>query len=290
MQRTMLKPKRRAYAFPVPLKTQIRRFPLKEHVRPYVVRLRHQSLTQDDVVIASYPRSGSTWLRFILFEILSGEEAGFESVNRAIPSVGWHRDAAKILPNGGRLMQSHERFTGSIHRAIYIVRDVRSVVVSEYRLSRMYGYSGDFSRFMSDFIGGQANAFGTSWKDHVHLWLDSSLAASNGLLLLRYEDMRSNIQQCVENVLDFLGITRDPQTVLEAIQNNDLLRMRIKEDQAPAQELHKRNSSIRFVGEGSISDWKEELRPQDVQAVERRAASAMDRLGYKLNGSLTSGR
>jgi hypothetical protein len=259
--------------------------PLKRYVRPYLVWFRHHGLTPDDVVIASYPRSGSTWLRFLLFEILSGEDAHFESVNRALPYVGWHKDASRLLPNGGRLMQSHERFTGGISKAIYIVRDVRSVVLSEYRLAKMYGYTGDFSSFLGGFTTGEANAFGSPWSDHVNFWLDSSLAVNGGMLLLRYEDMRNDIQATLGEVLGFLGLASDPRVISRAIRNNELSEMRIKEQKAPARELHKANSSIPFIADGSISGWQTRLSPEELLTLERASASAMYRLGYSSNGA-----
>jgi hypothetical protein len=40
-------------------------------------------------LIASYPRSGSTWVRFILSNLLHPEEShDFDSVNQIIPDIG----------------------------------------------------------------------------------------------------------------------------------------------------------------------------------------------------------
>ena len=50
----------------------------------------HLGLEPQDTFLASYPRSGSTWLRFILFEILTGEEPGFQDIEKRLPEIDMH--------------------------------------------------------------------------------------------------------------------------------------------------------------------------------------------------------
>jgi len=79
----------------------------KTKVRVPVMWVRHSTLRSCDVFLASYPRSGSTWLRFILQEILTGEPSRFENVNQRIAFVGRHGNAPSLLPSGARLLQTH---------------------------------------------------------------------------------------------------------------------------------------------------------------------------------------
>ena len=82
----------------------------KSRLRVPLVWSRHRGLKDQDVFVASYPRSGSTWLRFLLFETLTKNDAGFDNVNRMLPDVGMHADATPLLPNQGRLIKTHEPF------------------------------------------------------------------------------------------------------------------------------------------------------------------------------------
>ena len=43
-------------------------------------------------MFASFERSGNTWLRFVLFEILTNDNAEFLNVNQLLPELGTHRE------------------------------------------------------------------------------------------------------------------------------------------------------------------------------------------------------
>ena len=62
----------------------------------------HRGLNDKDVLFASFERSGNTWLRFVLMEILTKGDAGFLNVNQVLPEMGTHREMKPVLPNGGR--------------------------------------------------------------------------------------------------------------------------------------------------------------------------------------------
>ena len=93
---------------------------------------RHLGLDSNDVFLASYPRSGNTLLRFPLAEAISGALCTFENVQRIVPEIGVHVYAYPLLPAGGRLIKTHERYRRKYRRAIYIVRDVRDVLLSSF--------------------------------------------------------------------------------------------------------------------------------------------------------------
>src|SRR6185312_4380577 len=73
-------------------------------LRSPAVRWRARGMDSRDALLGSYPRSGSTWLRFVLYECLFGQPADFEVVDKTLPGLGAHRDAPGVLRNGGRLI------------------------------------------------------------------------------------------------------------------------------------------------------------------------------------------
>ena len=76
----------------------------KTSVRNPFILLRHFGIASADMFVSSYPRSGNTWLRFLLYEILTGQPADFRLVNLVIPGVGQHRSAPQLL--SGRMFSS----------------------------------------------------------------------------------------------------------------------------------------------------------------------------------------
>ena len=250
-------------------------------LRRPLVRARHKSLMPEDAFLASYPRSGTTWLRFLLYEVLTGEPAGFGATRNAIPSVGKHRDAQPVLAHGGRLIQTHEPFCDGDRRVVYVVRDARSVVVSEYGWQQRSGFfSGAFDAFVDAFVAGESNPWG-SWGDHVDFWLGSEPARHGHLEVVRYEDLRRDTEAVFGRVLDFFDVSVDVDVVRAAIEHNSLEGMRAKEDQA-TQEGWRRSADhgIRFIGTGAVAGWREKLTPAQTAAVERRFGAQLARLGY----------
>lgn len=59
----------------------------------------HRGPGPTDVMLASYPRSGNLWLRFMLIELFRGD-VSFERVVSSAPYVGSHRAPPPFLPHG----------------------------------------------------------------------------------------------------------------------------------------------------------------------------------------------
>jgi Sulfotransferase domain/Sulfotransferase family len=243
--------------------------------------LRYRGVRREDLFVASYPRSGTTWLRFLLFELLSGTAAEFVSVNDAIPYIGKHEGAPSLLPNGGRLIQTHEAFLQGVASAIYVVRDPRSVVLSEYRWQLRTGLSQEsFHAFFEAFISGRANPY-RRWDRHVATWLDprSSDAAVHAV---RFEDLRSNAVAELAKVARFLDLDADEDTIARVVENNGLEEMRAKEERAPTGALGANaRPDIRFVNSGSTSGWRDQLSLDHIRRIEDEFREPMSMLGYE---------
>jgi hypothetical protein len=253
----------------------------------------HLGLKPQDAFLASYPRSGSTWLRFILFEILTGEDPGFQNIEERLPEVHLHRGVPPILPGGGRLIKTHEKYRKDYKKAVYLVRDLRDVLLSNYVRCVECGLAplvskGDFDSFLLSFLEGKALAMG-SWQEHSRSWLESPLAKNGNLMVVRYEDLRQNSEQVIGQLLQFLGVTRDLRIIRKAIENNTLQQMRAKEDSArKAGEqgvllaCHKSaEEDGRFVRKGAIGGWRSKLTDAQVKIIQQYAGDALMAAGYE---------
>lgn len=122
------------------LEVAARRRLQRSFVRRLWTGVRHRTLGSADVPVAAYPKSGSTWLRFLLAEAVTGRTADFQSVGDVIPYVGKQRGAPHVLPSGGRLVKTHEPYRPEYRTSVYLVRDIRDVVVSYYYMYRWLRY------------------------------------------------------------------------------------------------------------------------------------------------------
>ena len=170
----------------------------------------HRGLNDKDVLFASFERSGNTWLRFVLMEILTKDNAGFLNVNHILPEMGTHRESKPVLPNGGRLIKTHEQYRSEYKRAIYLMRDLRDVMLSNWARDKEMGFSQYFDNgqgmdgYIESFVQGKVTRFG-SWQSHVDSWLNCPLAQNGNLLVVRYEDLRRDTETGLIEMLEFLG-------------------------------------------------------------------------------------
>jgi Sulfotransferase domain len=239
---------------------------------------RHHGFRPADVFLGSYPRSGTTWTRFSLFEILTGGTSGFVAVNGALHGVGAHKTGLQVLPNGGRLINTHERYHKHYKRAIYLVRDARDVALSEFAYTRaLEFFHGDLDQFLTTFLCKKINAFGP-WQVQVSSWLDSPIAGTSDLFLMHYEDLRRNPLDGFSRMLDFLGVKADRTLIEQAIANNAIEQMQEKERKEPVRASVK----DRFVRSGAVQGWRSKLTPAQIALVEEHAGSVLARLGYPL--------
>lgn len=262
-----------------------------EPLRNVVVRRRHSGLTSQDVLLASYPRSGSTWFTFLLYESLTQKSATFESTYNGVPGVGRQKVGPHLLEDGGRVVRSHERFHGPVKRAIYVVRDPRGVALSLYRFRlRREEFSGTFDEFFEEFIKGRIQPFGP-WESHVGYWLED-VAGEMDIHLVRFEDLRKDPQPVLRAVLEWLGKPADADLIAQAIHNNDVEHMKNKEDRE-AEGKHfggAQNKKIRFVNQGSTSGWDDRLSPDQLARIDERMGPMLDKLVYPRTEAAASTR
>jgi hypothetical protein len=249
----------------------------KTQLRVPHIWLYHRGIRDADVFLASYPRSGTTWSRFTLFEILTGRTAGFTAVNEVIRPIYGTLGPA-LLPNGGRLIHTHEKYRKEYKRAIYLVRDVRDVVASEFAYTTALElFQGNFDEFLKKFFCGKISPF-NPWQRHVTSWLDSPIGGTSDLLVVRFEELRANPIEGFSRMAAFLGVDVSAERIEQAVRNNSLDKMKQKERNEP------RRASIKgeFVRSGLVQGWRGKLNPEQLKFIEKHAGKALLRLEYSL--------
>ena len=198
--------------------------------------------------------------------------------------MGLHKNALRLLPNGGRLIATHEYYRDAYKRTIYMVRDARDVLLSEFAfLSALEYYTQDLDHFVRTFLFTRVSAYGP-WHKNVASYLDSPIAKNGNMMLVRYEDLRKDPVPLFAQMADFLGAKVNEDKIKQAVANNSIQKMRDKEDKEPVR------ASIggRFVRDGKVRGWISKLTPEQVQLIEEHAGSTLLRLGYPLSSQLVT--
>jgi Sulfotransferase domain len=253
----------------------------------------------DDVFLVSYPRSGNTWTRFLLGNLIhQNDPVTFSNVESRIPEIYFNRDRFLRQLRRPRMLKSHECFQPHYPRVIYIVRDPRDVAVSFYHHNvKARNIPDDYpmASFVLRFIAGEFDGKFGSWRDNVLSW--TVLRKDDPrFLMLRYEDMKRDTARALAEVVAFLDrcsfrtIDANPEAVQRAIDLSSPEKMRLLEKQeAGSWVLTKGTRNDKpFVRSATSGGWISQLSPESVQAVESAWGDLMRSLGYELVSKATA--
>lgn len=241
---------------------------------------RHRGLDPHDIFLASYPKSGNTWLAFLIATVLTGEETDFDRVGDVVPGVAYHKGRGYMLPAGGRIIRTHEMWRPAYGRGIYMVRDGRDVAVSYYHHHCATGmFSGGFSEFFRWFASGSLDGYG-AWDKNVESWLRQIDVQPEAFLLLRYEDLLNNPASQLESVLVLLGIGADRERIEFSVRANEKDRMRKKENDSRFLRERMKLEGATFVRSASPGQWDKYFSEKDLAMFEQTMGEVNARLGY----------
>lgn len=260
--------------------------PVRRVVRRSLVVARHRGLRPEDVMLVSYPKSGSTWLGFVVAQALTSQEIDFDSAGRVSPPLGKQRGAPELL-GPGRLIKSHEpwsKITRTPTRAVYLVRDGRDVAVSMYFFVQRRGaIAGTFAEFLDLFLAGEVNNYG-SWASHVAGWIRARDANPDRISLLKYEDMLVHGGSAIRAAFGRIDVAIDDDALALALERNSTRAMRSKESRSETISKRQGKSAeakaIPFVRVGRSGTWAETFDEEQERRFSRVAGEVLAATGY----------
>lgn len=195
-------------------------------IRNRVLELRSARLRSDDILVTSYPRSGSTWLRFMLCALLADVEPTFNNVREYIPPVDRLRRRTVALLPGSRLVKSHEPPHSVVGlrttKMLYLVRDVRDVALSyhQYRIRSGLSAPAEFGPFLERFIEGRIDGYG-AWRAHAQAALLRRQRFPNTIQIIRYEDLLRDPAEQLREICQYIGAVIPSPRFVTAVAAGD---------------------------------------------------------------------
>jgi len=248
---------------------------------------REITIFSDDTFLTSYPRSGNTWTRFLVGNLIHPQETvSFLNVERIVPDMYKTADMAlRRLPRP-RVLKSHEPFDPRYRKVIYIVRDPRDVAVSNYHWEmklRSIPEGYPIEKFVPRWMEPQFWLRIGSWADHVNSWLGTR-EGNGSFLLVRYEDLKRDPRAELARMAALLGVVADGQTLDRAVASSSTERMSEMESRQAGQWVatHHTRQDKPFVRKGAAGGWRSVLSPESVAYLEARWGILMKKLGYEL--------
>jgi hypothetical protein len=242
-------------------------------------------LFPDDTFLVSYPRSGNTWTRFLIANLVYDETPiTFANIDQKIPEPAAvsRRELARV-PRP-RIIKSHEYFDPRYRKLIYIVRDPRDVVVSNYYFQLKKGFIPDgypMDQYVSLFVSTGVDVF-ASWAENVSSWLATRDGRSD-FLLLKYEDMTKEPERELSKIASFLKIPASRARLARAVELSSAQRMRdLEKKEMDVWEVTKNTrKDIPFVRGATPGVWRSALSKGQVEQIESAWCPIMVALGYQ---------
>jgi len=250
----------------------------------------------DDTFLVSYPRSGNTWTRFLIANLVYPQQnVSFLNIEKLIPDTASQSSRALKRTRRPRLIKTHQYFDHRYPKTIYIVRDPRDVALSYYDFQRKYMQIEDghpVERYVEDFVHGRLGSedWGT-WGENVASWIYTR-AGRKEFLLLRYEDMLKDTVFELGRIARFLAIDTEPSLLERAVRLSSADRMRELEKAEQDQWIgtKKRRKDIPFVRFAKAGGWRTSMPEACARKIESAWGSIMAYLGYPLMGEKQSDR
>jgi|tagenome__1003787_1003787.scaffolds.fasta_scaffold20717232_2 hypothetical protein len=240
----------------------------------------------DDTFIVSYPKSGNTWTRFLIANLVYPEKSpDFRNINYLLPdpeALSKRRLAALQRP---RIIKTHQYFHPAYRKIIFVVRDPRDVAVSLYYFHlkmRDYREGHAMDQHVKGFVSNVNPLYGT-WGENVASWL-ATRGNDTNFLLLRYEDMLESPARELQRIADFLHIEKTPAQLAAAVERSSADNMR-KLERLQALDWSSTKDTrqdIPFVRSAKSGDWRTELPESCVFEIERAWGDIMQGLDYPL--------
>jgi len=248
---------------------------------------RNLHVRSSDIFIVGYPKSGNTWLDFLVACVISErvEDVNFKSINTIVGDIHalspWQLHRLK----NPRYLKSHNYFTPKYSKVVHIVRHPYDVAVSYYYFllkGKMFDESYSLSEFVTDWVEGKwGEGYGT-WEFNTRSWIAGASVEKRHFIF--YEDLKKDTIGELSKVVDFLGIQVSADKVSEAVtwcQPENMNRLEKEGFAGFLKGVKGDRADIEFVRTAQ-SRKRASLSDKDKEKIAAAWQPLMDELGYDI--------
>lgn len=257
--------------------------------------------------LASYPKAGNTWLRYLLYCYFFGPPASTADLTGRIPDLHVPGAVQRAKAHDGRLFVKTHFMRSHLHplvertaQFIYVARHPADMLLSNLRYRPLLYAAGkdqrvDDASYALEFIRGAGDSrwysmgYGTL-LEHADSWLTTPREPH---AVVRYEDLQKDAASELARLLAAIGVEPDPDRCARAAQDSSFERMRaaeIREKRTkPSDDVFNGTRAgmakgLLFMRSGKSGQSLDSIRPGLDEALRRRLAPYYERFGYASTG------
>ena len=169
-----------------------------------------------DIIIVTYPKSGTTWMQQIVYQMVSGGNESFDEISAVVPWIErahFLKQDLEAMP-APRVLKTHfsyKEIPKGPGKYIFVMRDGKDVAVSFYQFLIAIGNRQDVSFqefFVDQFLTGAT--VGGNWFTYIKDWWKHR--KDSNVLTITYEDMkeRPHPEVDIDRISEFCGFNLSP--------------------------------------------------------------------------------
>jgi hypothetical protein len=258
---------------------------LKLELRSYIPR-------SDDIFIVTYPRSGTTLVQMILYQLLTDGEMDFAHIQEWSPFYESRIQDGLSFEDfpSPRVFKSHlyyKLIPKGPCKYIYVVRNGKDVAVSVFHYSQTHmGAKMDFGTFFDLFLKGK-HRFGP-WFKHVGQWWENR--HNLNVMFLTYEELTRDRERAIRKIIDFCGKEVEPEKFSRIMERSSFAFMKQHEDKFDSHQGKGLESNFKtgsFIRKAQAGQWKEYLSSEQEELFQRRFTDRLNMLSAELKDNIS---
>ena len=245
-----------------------------------------------DVLITTAPKAGTTWMQQILHQLRSGGDSTFTSIDEVVPWLEIQRDGKswqEILQHfetltDPRIFKTHctaEQTPGiGTAKIILTSRDPRDCCVSFYH---------HIMNMTDEALANKQMPVPESFDQHVDMWLEYAAWYRNvkswwpyydhpKVLWLRYQDMKSDLNACINQITDFLEWRVTDEQKKKVVEYSSFEWMKAHDEKFSSQGPKKGPvfKAGTFIRQGKIGKYHDLMSPEQEQRILNKAKDMLE--------------
>lgn len=258
----------------------------------------------EDIFVASFPKSGTTWLQEIVYLLFHPQETEEDQkefqqqkkmdesdlMENKFPYLEYPYPGLPVIEKRKgqrRLIKTHLSrnllpvgiWQSQGSKIIYIHRDPRDVIVSYYYFARMFSqlnYQGSLKDFAWQMMLNKV-PYGP-YFDHLDGYLSHAKTHPDKVLVINYEEMKKDPKKQIEKVAKFLKVEANPELCERIAQKTTFEAMKANPNTNYSHwdlwGLRNANES-EFMRKGQVGDFKNNFDEELTSLVEEWIAASL---------------